>query len=55
MSVSRFVGDVLAERMRREQEYETAMERYLAVKPRNVSGGRSYPSRADLHERSAVR
>lgn len=55
MSVSRFVGDVLAERMRREQDYETAMERYLAVKPRNVSGGRSYPSRADLHDRSAVR
>jgi hypothetical protein len=54
-SVSRFVGDLLAERMRQRQEYEAAMEHYLSVKPRAISKGRPYPRREELHERPNLR
>ena len=54
-SVSRFVGDVLEERMRHGQEYDAAMERYLSVKPRNISRGHRYPAREALHDRARLR
>ena len=54
-SVSRFVGDLLEERMRQDQEYDAAMERYLSVKPRVISKGRSYPRREELHDRPGLR
>ena len=54
-SVSRFVGDLLAERMRGRQAYDAAMERYLSVKPRAISKGRPYPSRDELHDRAGLR
>jgi len=54
-SVSRFVGDLLAERMRGSQAYDAAMERYLSVKPRAISKGRPYPSRDELHDRAGLR
>ncbi len=54
-SVSRFVGDLLEERMRQDQEYDVAMERYLSVKPRVISKGRSYPRREELHDRPGLR
>jgi hypothetical protein len=54
-SVSRFLGELLADRMRRSQEYEAAMERYLSVKPRAISKGRQYPRREALHDRASFR
>ena len=54
-SVSRFVGDLLEERMRQDQEYDVAMERYLSVKPRVISKRRSYPRREELHDRPGLR
>lgn len=54
-SVSRFVGDILAARMRDSQAYGVAMERYLSVKPRALSNGRPYPTRDELHDRAGLR
>lgn len=53
-SVSRMVGDMLKERMRKDEGYETAMKRYLAIKP-SVISNRPYPTRAESHERSRSR
>jgi hypothetical protein len=54
-SVSRFVGELLAERMRGSHAYDAAMEQYLSVKPRAISKGRSYPKRGELHDRASLR
>ena len=54
-SVSRFVGELLAERMRGSQAYDAAMERYLSVTPRALSTGRRYPTRDELHDRAGLR
>jgi hypothetical protein len=54
-SVSRFVGELLAERMRGSEAYDAAMERYLSVKPRAISQGRPYPTRDELHDRAGLR
>jgi hypothetical protein len=54
-SVSRFLGELLAERMRGSQAYDVAMERYLSVKPRAISKGRPYPKRDELHDRASFR
>lgn len=54
-SVSRFVGELLAERMRASHAYDAAMERYLSVKPRSISTGRPYPTRDELHDRAGLR
>jgi hypothetical protein len=53
-SVAQLVGDLLKERMRVERGYESARRRFMAVKPRVLSGG-PYPSRDELHDRSALR
>jgi hypothetical protein len=53
-SVSRFVGDLLAERMRHAQAYD-AVEHYLSVKPRAISNGKPYPRREELHDRTGLR
>jgi hypothetical protein len=54
-SVSRFVGELLADRMHQDQEYQSAMERYLSVKPHAISKGRPYPRREALHDRASLR
>ena len=54
-SVSRFVGDLLADRMHQDREYEAAMDHYLSVRPRAISKGRQYPLREALHDRSSFR
>ena len=54
-SVSRFVGELLAHRMRQNREYEAAMEGYLSVKPRAISKGSQYPRRETLHDRASLR
>lgn len=55
MSLSRFLGEILHEKMRESREYEGAMRRFFAVQPKNLSDGSAYPSRADLHERKDLR
>ena len=55
-SVSRLVGEMLREHMRRSNEYETAMRRYLARPPVQMSEpGAPYPSRDELHDRPGLR
>lgn len=54
-SVSRFVGELLAERMRGSQTYDAAMQRYLWVKSRAISTGCPYPTRDELHDRAGLR
>jgi hypothetical protein len=51
MSLSRFLGELLHDKMRESREYERSMDRFLAIKPKNLSGGMPYPRRDDLHER----
>ncbi len=55
-SVSRWLAERVAEMKRREDEYESAMERQLASKPRRLKGrGGRYPARESLHDRAGLR
>ena len=55
-SVSRWIAELLAGMQRQEDEYEVAMKRYLAMKPRKLEwpDGRR-PTRAGLHDRPGPR
>jgi len=55
-SLSRFVGELLRERMRRDERYEEAIRDFLSRprKPLSRPGG-AYPSREELHDRDALR
>ena len=53
-SVSRYLGDLLKERMLEKSAYESAMRRALARKPFIKTDGR-YLSREEAHERSSLR
>ena len=48
-SVSRMVGEMLAEKMRAEDAYERAMHEWLARPPLFTSDGQSYMSREELY------
>ena len=48
-SVSRLVGEMLAEKMRREDAYERAMQDWLARDVTFCSDGRPYPSRDAIY------
>lgn len=50
-SVSRFVGSLLREHMQGSDRYEAARRSYLGRQPTRLSGGESYPSRDELHDR----
>jgi hypothetical protein len=54
-SVSRMLGELLAEKMAMEEHYAAAMEEFLSVAPVKLSNtkssGRAYPAREALHER----
>ena len=55
-SVSRWVAELLAETRHREDSYEVAMKKFLAVKPRRmewVDGRR--PTREELYDRPCLR
>jgi hypothetical protein len=55
-SVSRFLGELLQERMHELRDYDEAMRRYLAKKPVKfdwIDGRR--PTREELHERADFR
>lgn len=55
-SVSRWLAELLEGMRRGEDEYDLAMERYLARKPRKFGWveGRK-PTRDELHDRSGLR
>ena len=55
-SVSRFLGDILRERMESGDGYRAAQERYFAQEPRvHRLPGQPLPSREELHERDRLR
>jgi hypothetical protein len=56
MSVSRFVGEALRDRMQKDREYEEAMRRFLARKPVVINkSGEPYPKREELYDRGRIR
>jgi len=55
-SVSRLVGEMLAEHRHRRSAYERARERYFARGPFRITGEKKpYPSREELHDREILR
>ena len=55
-SVSRFVGDLLRQRMVEDEDYELAMRRYSRRKPVELKASSgSYPERDELHARTDLR
>ena len=56
MSLSRFVGEVLRERMRKSREYEEAYRAWRAEKPFDLKGPwKPYPKREELYDRPVLR
>lgn len=56
VSLSRFVGELLRDRMRESREYEEAMRGFLAEKPvRLKKPGERYLSRDQTHGRTRLR
>jgi hypothetical protein len=56
MSLSRFVGEVLRERMHQSDDYERAMRAALAEKPLKLKGpGGRYLTREEVNDRAALR
>lgn len=51
-SVSRILGEALKQRMQADQQYERAMRRFFARKPRMLKQvGAGYPTRENAYER----
>jgi hypothetical protein len=56
MSLSRFLGELLEQRMRESREYDEAMRRFLAKAPvRLKRAGQRYATRDALHDRTGLR
>ena len=56
VSLSRFVGELLAERMRESREYDEAMRRFFALKSFPLKGPpERYPTREELYDRPVLR
>ena len=55
MSVSRLISEFLHERMRAQETYQDAMQRYLARTPAMLKTTGQYPSREELHDRAGLR
>ncbi len=56
MSVSRFIGETLQDRMNEVRDYDEAMRSFLAHKPFKFEfvGGKR-PGREELHDRAGLR
>lgn len=56
-SVSRWVGQMLRERMLAEENYRASMEQFLSIKPRRLREDETkpYPPREELHDRAGLR
>ena len=50
-SVSKLIGEMLAEKMRRDDGYERAMNDWLSRDRKWRSGGSKYPTREVTHDR----
>lgn len=50
-SVSKYVGELLDQKMEQELGYETAMEQFLSAQPQRLKDSGRYPSRDEVHER----
>lgn len=50
-SVSRLIGEMLADKMRHDDAYERAMNEWLTRERAWASDGSGYPSREQSHER----
>lgn len=56
MSLSRFIGEVLREHMRGDDEYERAMRRFLSHKPVPLlRPGERYFTREEVNDRALIR
>ena len=56
MSLSRYVGEILQDRMRHSRAYAKAMRESLAEKPLALTGTwEPYPTREEIHDRSMLR
>lgn len=56
MSVSRFIAELVDDRMRHSREYEEAMRGALAAKPLDLKGPwKPYPKREELYDRPVLR
>jgi plasmid stability protein len=55
MSVSSFVRVLLRERMGGQAEFAGARDRYLSRAGSDISGGKRYPGREELHDRAGLR
>jgi hypothetical protein len=56
LSVSRYVGELLRQRMRESREYEEAMRRFLDRKPVRLKRSQErYATREELHDRPGRR
>ena len=56
MSLSRYVGEMLRDKMRHSSEYEKAMREALAQKPLDLKGPwEPYPTREELYDRPVLR
>ena len=55
-NVSRWLADLLAEMRHREDEYDIAMKRFLAIKPRRMEWiDDRRPTREELYDRPCLR
>ena len=55
-SVSRFVGEMVRERMRSEDTYEEARRQFFAIEPRPLRASDTrLPSREEIHDRADLR
>ena len=54
-SVSRLIGEMLAEKMQHDDAYERAMNDWLSRERTWKSNGEHYPTREQTHDRSSVR
>jgi hypothetical protein len=55
-SVSRIVGDMLADKMKSARQYEAAKRRFLAQEPVQLRNpGDTFPSRDELYDRRGIR
>ena len=50
-SVSRLIGEMLADKMRHDDAYERAMNEWLSRDRVWKSNGRAYPKRDDIYDR----
>ena len=56
MSLSRFVGEMLRDKMRHSREYQAAYQAFLAEKPLGLTGASErYPTRDELYDRPVLR